>query len=51
MFNFKKLKEFYKASNENKIQLFNILAFIVVPIAIMIILYILARHFYPEASL
>ncbi len=41
-----KFKKFYKASSENRMSFFNILAFAVVPIIGMAILYILVHIFW-----
>ncbi len=42
----KKFKKFYKASTEHKIEVYNILALLVVPAIGMAILYILVRIFW-----
>ncbi len=42
----KKLKDFYNASSENRIQFYVFLGFIVIPIVGMSLLYILVRIFW-----
>lgn len=42
----KKIKNFYKASPENRMGIFNLLAFLVVPTIGMAILYLLVRIFW-----
>ncbi|MCW8384736.1 hypothetical protein OQJ18_08825 [Fluoribacter dumoffii] len=45
----KKFKEFYNSSAENRIGFYNFLAFLVIPIVGMTILYILVRIFWINA--
>lgn len=45
----KRFKKFYKASAENRIGFFNILAFLVVPAIGMTVLYIVVRIFWMKS--